>query len=157
MNAEIKMKAFLLEPCDTASHEILREIAEVKLGHTDEKYSEDKLIQETQDVDALLITSRDGVSKRVMESCKKLKAIVKYGAKPHNVDIQAATELGIAVSWTPGSNAISVAEHAMMMILALLKRLVETMNAQIENKSSSTLRLLKGGKLDASILYEMSD
>jgi len=134
-----KKIAFILEPCDTASHKLLQEIAEVKLGHADARYSEEELIKETQDVDALLITSRDGVSRKVMEACKKLKAIVKYGAKPHNVDLQAATELGIAVSWTPSSNAVSVAEHALMMIFALLKRLILTMNAQKEGKWRNVL------------------
>lgn len=122
--------ALILEPCDTASHDILRQVAEVKLGHADRKYSEDELIGAARDVDALLITSRDGVSRRVMEQCPWLRIIAKYGAKPHNVDIAAATELGIAVTYTPGSNPVSVAEHTLMMILALLKRLVPTMDAQ---------------------------
>jgi len=134
-----KKIAFILEPCDTASHDILREVAEVKLGHADARYTEDELIKEAQDVDVLLITSRDGVSRKVMEACKKLKAIVKYGAKPNNVDLQAATELGIAVSFTPGSNAVSVAEHALMMILALMKRLVQSMNSQKEGKWRNVL------------------
>lgn len=134
-----KKIAFILEPCDTASHDVLREVAEVKLGHADARYTEDELIKEAQDVDVLLITSRDGVSRKVMEACKKLKAIVKYGAKPNNVDLQAATELGIAVSFTPGSNAVSVAEHALMMILALMKRLVQSMNSQKEGKWRNVL------------------
>lgn len=133
MNSK-KMVVFILEPYGTESDKILGEVAEVRLGHADAKYAEDELIKESQDVDALLITSRDGISRKTMEQCKKLKAIVKYGAKPSNVDYQAATELGIAVSWTPSSNAVSVAEHALMLIFALLKGVCQCMNAQKEGK-----------------------
>jgi len=135
--------AFITEPCDTASHDILREVVEVKLGRGGSKYEEDELIREAQDAVAFLITSRDGVSRKVMEALKDLKVIVKYGAKPSNVDLQAATEIGIAVSWTPGSNAVSVAEHALMMILALMKGLVQSMNAQKHGKWRNVLPLNK--------------
>ena len=40
-----KKIAFILEPCDTASHKLLQEIAEVKLGHADARYSEEELIR----------------------------------------------------------------------------------------------------------------
>lgn len=129
-----KRIAFILEPCDTASHDVLRQVAEVKLGHADRKYAEDELIEEARDVEALLITSRDGVSRRVMEKCKRLQIIAKYGARPHNVDMQAATEMGIAVTYTPGSNQVTVAEHAFMMILTLMKRLLPSMEGQRRGK-----------------------
>ena len=122
--------AFVLEPSDGVSHDILRQVAEVRVGRRDGKYTEEDLLASASDVDALLITSRDGVSRRVMEGCRRLRIIAKYGARPHNVDLQAATELGIAVTYTPGSNQVSVAEHALMMILALLKRLAPSMDAQ---------------------------
>lgn len=141
--SQTKKIAFILEPCSTASQDILSEVAEVKLGHADRRYSEDELIKEAQGVDVLLITSRDGVSRKVMEQCKKLKAIVKCGAKPSNVDLQAATEMGIAVCWTPGSNTVSVAEHTLMMILALQKRLVQSMSAQKNGKWRHELTLCR--------------
>ena len=42
-----------------------------------------------------------------------------------NVDLQAAADLGIVVTYGPQSNAVSVAEHTLALLLALAKRLVE--------------------------------
>jgi len=88
------------------------------------------LLEEARNADALIISSRDAISRRIIEACPKLKIISKRGAKPSNVDIQSATERGIPVTWTPGSNAVSVAEHALMMILAQMKRLIRSMSGQ---------------------------
>ena len=126
---------FIPEPrAETKSLDVLREVAEVKLGDSHRKYREDELLEESRDVDALIISSRDAISRRIIEGCPKLKIISKRGAKPSNVDIEAATERGIPVTWTPGSNAVSVAEHALMMILAQMKRLIRSMNGQKNGK-----------------------
>ncbi|MDW8045619.1 MAG: hydroxyacid dehydrogenase, partial [Nitrososphaerota archaeon] len=55
----------------------------------------------------------------------RLKIIVKYGSKPgiDNVDLEAAIEKGIIVSYTPQANSDSVAEHTITLMLALLKKL----------------------------------
>jgi D-3-phosphoglycerate dehydrogenase len=122
---------FIPEPrAETKSLDVLREVAELKLGVSHRKYKEDELLEEARDVDALIISSRDAISRRIIEGCPKLKIISKRGAKPSNVDIEAATERGIPVTWTPGSNAVSVAEHALMMILAQMKRLIRSMSGQ---------------------------
>jgi D-3-phosphoglycerate dehydrogenase len=122
---------FIPEPrAETTSLDVLREVAEVKLGDSHRKYSEDELLEQARDVDALIISSRDAISRRIIEGCPKLRIISKRGAKPSNVDIQAATERGIPVTWTPGSNAVSVAEHALMMILAQMKRVIRSMSGQ---------------------------
>lgn len=126
---------FIPEPrAETKSLDVLREVAEVKLGDSHRKYTEDELLEEARDADALIISSRDAISRRIIEGCPKLKIISKRGAKPSNVDIEAATERGIPVTWTPGSNAVSVAEHALMMILAQIKRLIQSMNGQKNGK-----------------------
>ncbi len=40
---------------------------------------------------------------------------------PNNIDMDAATEHGVAVTYTPGANKVSVAEHALTLMMALLK------------------------------------
>jgi phosphoglycerate dehydrogenase-like enzyme len=54
--------------------------------------------------------------------------VAKYGSKPgsDNVDLDAATAHGVVVCYTPGANADSVAEHTVVLMLALLKRLWQT-------------------------------
>jgi D-3-phosphoglycerate dehydrogenase len=122
---ERKFKVFIPEPEWEESHKILEKMAEVKVGKPGVTYTEDQLIKEIKYVDALIITSQHSVTRKVIEAANKLKVIVKYGSKPgiDNVDLKAATERGIVVGYTPGANSDSVAEHTIVLILALLKKL----------------------------------
>ncbi len=58
-----------------------------------------------------------------MKAGGRLKHIAKHGVGTNDIDVAAATELGIPVSMTTGSNGHSVAEHALAMIMALSKDL----------------------------------
>lgn len=53
----------------------------------------------------------------------KLRLVHKLGAGVNTVDVAAATEQGIAVANMPGANAPSVAEGAVLLMLAALRRL----------------------------------
>ena len=52
-----------------------------------------------------------------------LKVIARAGVGYDAIDLQAATEHGIAVCFAPGTNQEAVAEHAFMLILALVRML----------------------------------
>jgi len=53
-----------------------------------------------------------------------LKVIGRAGVGYDAVDVPVATELGIAVTYAPGSNHEAVGEHALLLILALAKDLI---------------------------------
>ncbi len=53
----------------------------------------------------------------------QLRLIQKLGAGVNTIDVDTATELGIAVSNMPGANASSVAEGTIVLMLAALRRL----------------------------------
>ncbi|BBY58849.1 glyoxylate reductase [Mycolicibacterium sarraceniae] len=53
----------------------------------------------------------------------RLRLVHKLGAGVNTIDVDAATELGIAVANMPGANAPSVAEGAVLLMLAALRRL----------------------------------
>ena len=116
---------FITEPKDHPSLELLRSIGEVRTGHRKQRYSEAELAEELRDCDAVLITSRDIVTRAVIEAAPRLKVISKYGARPENVDLEAAAEHGIQVLSAPLANPESVAEYAILLMLAALRRLIE--------------------------------
>jgi len=71
------------------------------------------------------IVSRMGrLDAAVMDSAPQLKVISKHGVGVDNIDIQAAAERGIPVLVATGANAISVAEHAIALLLATVKRIL---------------------------------
>jgi len=57
-----------------------------------------------------------------------VKIIAKHGVGVDNIDLEAATELGIPVTVTPNANAVSVAELTIGFIFALSKKLIDLHN-----------------------------
>jgi formate dehydrogenase len=56
-----------------------------------------------------------------MAKAKKLKLALTAGIGSDHVDLEAAIKHGVTVAEVTGSNSISVAEHAVMMILSLVR------------------------------------
>jgi D-3-phosphoglycerate dehydrogenase len=81
-----------------------------------------------RDAVALMGTSirHTPVSRRVMESSQRLRIVAKYTVGVDDIDVEAATELGIMVCHAPTeANCFGVAEQTMAFILALLKKVRE--------------------------------
>ncbi|MFM9106124.1 MAG: C-terminal binding protein [Chloroflexota bacterium] len=87
--------------------------------------SEDELIAAGRDADALCVSTREDVTRRVLENLPRTKVISRYGVGLDNVDLDAAADCGIVVTHYPGYCTSEVADHALAMILALNRRLVE--------------------------------
>jgi D-3-phosphoglycerate dehydrogenase / 2-oxoglutarate reductase len=85
----------------------------------------DALLAKIGDYDGLAIRSATKVSPKVLEAAKKLKVIGRAGIGVDNVDIPAATQRGIVVMNTPFGNAITTAEHALSMMMALARQIPE--------------------------------
>ena len=84
-------------------------------------------LDQMQDADALIvrIATCDG---HAIENSPNLKVIGRTGVGYDSVDVATATKRGIPVVITPGANNRSVAEHAVAMMFALSKNLVEGQN-----------------------------
>lgn len=71
-------------------------------------------------VDAILV--RQGkIDRHVIEASDRLKVIAKHGSGVDNIDLAAASDLGIPVLRAISANAQSVAELAISLSLSLLK------------------------------------
>ncbi len=75
------------------------------------------------DYDALAIRSATKVTAELLAAAKKLKVVGRAGIGLDNVDISAATKRGVIVMNTPGGNAITTAEHAIAMMMALSRNI----------------------------------
>jgi D-3-phosphoglycerate dehydrogenase len=97
--------------------------AEARVLVTDET-SEAGMARVAKEADGILFRIRPACTRALMAACPRLKVIGRHGVGLDTVDLKAATELGIAVVHAPGSNSDSVAEHALMMILACAKKAI---------------------------------
>jgi len=85
--------------------------------------TEVELMQLIKDVDAV-IASHDPFTRRVIERAEKLKVIARHGIGYSEIDVEAATEKGIYVTYTPIPEEFdSVAEFTVGLILALLRKI----------------------------------
>jgi lactate dehydrogenase-like 2-hydroxyacid dehydrogenase len=62
------------------------------------------------------------INKKILETAKKVQLIHFLSVGYDNIDLEAATQLGILVANNPGWPSISVAEHTIMLTLMTLKQ-----------------------------------
>lgn len=111
----------------TIGHTQLEEEALAKIGATlviAQGRTEDELIANCQDADAVLIGPNEPFTKRVIESLHKCRVISRLGIGYDNVDVKAATAKGIAVSVVPDYCVNEVSDHAMAFILAFARKIL---------------------------------
>lgn len=73
---------------------------------------------------ALIVRNQTQVNKPLLEAAAKLIVVGRAGVGLENVDVKAATDHNILVTSTPDQNAISVAELAIGMTLALARKII---------------------------------
>ncbi len=83
----------------------------------------DDLAHTVSNAQALIVRNRTQVTAELLQQADQLLVVGRAGAGLDNVDVAAATELGIVVCYAPVQNAISVAEHALGLMLAVLRRI----------------------------------
>jgi phosphoglycerate dehydrogenase-like enzyme len=115
---------FIPEPFPSSSLTPLAGVADIRQGPTGRACDPDELLRGARLSDALVITSRDRITRDVIDGSPRLRIIAKSGAKPSNVDFDAAAERGVLVTWTPGANSVSVAEYTVGLFLVLAKRII---------------------------------
>lgn len=123
-------RVLLLEAKDEERFDFFRQlskVAELTFENKEGGYTEEDLVEIIGPYDAVMITSQHAITSRVIAAAPKLKVIVKRGARPENVDYDAATKRGIVVAWTPGVNYVAVAEHTVMLMLCLAKKTIPQM------------------------------
>ncbi|MPQ68410.1 MULTISPECIES: hydroxyacid dehydrogenase [Pseudomonas] len=88
-----------------------------------EEVSEASCAQLIGEADALVIRTQP-LSAATIAKAKKLKVVSRHGVGYDSVDLQALNARGIGLTVVGDVNSISVAEHAMMQLLAGAKRAV---------------------------------
>lgn len=75
------------------------------------------------------IAGLDAIDAAALTAADRLRVIARYGVGVDNVDLAAAKAAKIVVTNTPGANAVSVAELALGLMLALARQIPEAVEA----------------------------
>lgn len=121
MNA--KMKVYLT---DSEFPDYIYEKLEIeKVGGSIERLScktEEDIIKYCQDAVGLIVQYAP-ITKHVLESLPNLKVVSRMGIGVDNIDIEAATKLGIYVSNVPDGSLEEVSSHALALLMALSRKI----------------------------------
>jgi D-3-phosphoglycerate dehydrogenase len=77
----------------------------------------------TKGVQGIILRTGIKMTRELMSHADDLWVISRTGAGVDNVDVQAATEMGILVTCVPGANTKTVVEHTLALILTLMKQI----------------------------------
>jgi D-3-phosphoglycerate dehydrogenase / 2-oxoglutarate reductase len=86
------------------------------------KLNPNELIEMVHDCE-VIIAGTEKIPKNVLKAAKNLKLISRVGVGLDGIDLNAAKELDIAVSYTPEAPAPAVAELTIGMMLSLLRNI----------------------------------
>lgn len=81
------------------------------------------------DAHALIVRDDLIVDDTILDQAPQLKLVAVVAPTVSNVDMPKATARGILVMSTPGASAIAAGEHALAMMLALSRKLVQAHNS----------------------------
>ena len=145
-----KIKVLFLENISEKAVQYFKE-----QGYTDVKkmsgaLSEEELIKVIKDVHILGIRSKTFISKKVLDSAKKLQAIGCFCIGTNQVDIKACKQKGVAVFNAPYSNTRSVAELVIGSSIMLIRKIIDKNKAAHEgiwNKEAKGSFELRGKTL----------
>ena len=85
-------------------------------------FEENELISLISDVEGIIIRTAN-LKENLLSKCKNLKIVARHGVGYDNIDLNYLNKKNIALAITGQSNAVSVAEHVMTMMLTLSKNI----------------------------------
>jgi C-terminal binding protein len=100
---------------------VLGPVADIRLLQT---IDEAQVVARGADADVLLVFHDLKVTEHSLSQLKRCKGVVRCGVGVDNVDLQAAGRHGIVVCNVPDYGTEEVADHAIMMLLAIVRRLL---------------------------------
>ena len=92
--------------------------------------SADDILAVARDADAILVTYAK-LPGDLLRQLRRCKAIGRFGLGVDNIDIAAAAELGITVTYVPDYCMQEVSDHAMALLLALARKVPQS-NALVQ-------------------------
>lgn len=113
-------KVLIADKINDKGVEVLEGSAEVVNNPT---ITPEELLETIDQYEGIIVRSRTKVTKEVIENAKNLKIIARAGVGVDNIDVEAATDHGILVVNAPQSTSITVAEHAMGLMLSLSRKI----------------------------------
>lgn len=130
-------RVFVTRRLPQVAFDVLREAgALVTIGQLldDAPVSRELLLGGTRGADVLLPLLTERVDREVLEANERLRGVANYAVGYNNIDVAAATALGIPVSNTPGVLTETSADLTWALLLAVARRLPQAHNYMVTRR-----------------------
>ena len=116
---------------DKSIFENLKGMSEFNV-HPEAKNSQEEIKALLPTASALIIRSATKINAELLEMAPNLKLVIRAGEGTDNIDKSACAAKGVKVANTPGANNNSAAEHAIALMMTVLRKTAEA-NATMKN------------------------
>jgi gluconate 2-dehydrogenase len=126
------LKAFAMRPSILVCRRVfpaviarLREHFEVDGNEADDVWSRDEMIARLQGKDGVYVTGTQPIDAALLDACPRLRAVCSLAVGYNNIDVEACTVRGVAVSNAPGVLTETTADFGFALLMAAARRISE--------------------------------
>ena len=122
----MRPKIFATRRIPDAGLDILKRTGDVEIATAaaDEMVPREKLLEGIRGADVLVALLTERIDREALEAGAKLLGVANYAVGFNNVDVAAATELGLPVTNTPGVLTDTTADLAWALLLSVARNIV---------------------------------
>ena len=142
------MHVLLLETIENESFELLTNEKDIQLHLAWEGMPAANILEK---IDAVITRGIGQVNRALYDACPNMKVAARCGVGLDNVDVAEASKRGIKVINAPGSNASTVAEHTISLMLTIQRNLFEALSA-VKNGQWASRSTFKSDELNGKTL-----
>ena len=142
------MHVLLLETIEDESFELLKNEKDIQLHLAWEGMPAADILE---GIDAVITRGIGQVNRALYDACPNMKVAARCGVGLDNVDVAEASKRGIKVINAPGSNASTVAEHTISLMLTIQRNLFEALSA-VKNGQWASRSTFKSDELNGKTL-----
>ena len=142
------MHVLLLETIENESFELLKNEKDIQLHLAWEGVPAADILEK---IDAVITRGIGQVNRALYDACPNMKVAARCGVGLDNVDVAEASKRGIKVINAPGSNASTVAEHTISLMLTIQRNLFEALSA-VKNGQWASRSSFKSDELQGKTL-----
>jgi glyoxylate reductase len=121
----VKSKVLITRMLPRPALDIAAKHCDVDLNRRDVRYSKPQLVRRLKGKAGMICLLTDTIDAEVLRKSSMLKIVSNVAVGTDNIDVQAATRLGVMVTNTPGVLTETTAEFAWALLLAASRRVVE--------------------------------
>jgi glyoxylate reductase len=118
-------RVFVTRPAFDEAMELLDRNTKLTCNNEDRVLSKTELIGYLREAEGVLSLLTDLIDREVLEAAPHLKVVSNFAVGYNNIDLEAATGLGIVVTNTPGVLTETTADFAWALLMAAARRMVE--------------------------------